>query len=391
MSLNYKIINRKKRIVVKITDLLGYTLFYPLVLFKRWIGKKQGIKRDRVGNILVVRLAYIGDVIMTIPVLRSLKALYPNAKISFLIGRRESEVLQGNPYIDQIITYDAFWFYKRRRGVWIREYLTVIKRLRRGQFDIAIDFRGDIRNILFILFLSRAHFRISYGVGGGGYLLTHIVPFKGIGHKIAYHMDILRYLGGDYKASLPEISLSDDERAYQNRLFDRLGIPRGTFVVGIHPGGRKPLKGWYIEGYIGIIERLIREYSAQVVLTGTGGEIALCDKITKGIKDERVISMCGRTGLRELVSLIRGFDLFITGDSAPMHIACAVKTPVIAIFGPSKSKETGPYGRASYVVEKDFPCRLTCDEDKCNHKVYNACMKAIGVEDVYKAINIMLK
>lgn len=386
MAFGYKIINKKKLFIIILIDTIGFLFIKPFTFLRT----KKTIKRDKIRKILAVRTAYVGDIIMTIPVLRPLKEMFPYAKVSFLTGRREAEILKGNPYIDQILIYDALWFYPTDIWKGISDYFKMIRRLRNERFDLAIDFRGDIRDILFILFLSGAYHRISYGVGGGSYLLTHVVPFKKINHKISYHLDILRSLGGNINASKPEIYLSSAEEGFRKAVFKANDILDSDLVVGIHPGGRKKLKCWYPGGYAELINRLIRDFAAKIVITGSPGEIDLVEKI-KSQAPEKTISLCGKTTLRELASLIRGFDLFITGDSAPMHIASALGTPLVAIFGPSKSWETGPYGNPYRVVEKDFPCRFTCDENVCKHKVYNECMKAITPDDVYNAAKELIE
>ena len=105
----------------------------------------------------------------------------------------------------------------------------------------------------------------------------------------------------------------------------------------------------------------------------------------------KALTLAGKTDLRILASLLERFNLFICNDTAPLHIASAMNTPTVAIFGPSKSNETGPYGNINRVVEKDFPCRYTCDEDVCNHTVHNECMKTITPDNVYEAANYILK
>ncbi len=107
--------------------------------------------------------------------------------------------------------------------------------------------------------------------------------------------------------------------------------------------------------------------------------------------DNTTVNLAGKTDLRLLASLIERFNLFICNDSAPLHIASAMKTPTVAIFGPSKSIETGPYGNTHIVVEKDFPCRYSCDENVCKHKIYNECMTAITTDDVCNAVKDILE
>ncbi len=385
MPLRYKIVNKKKLATTLFIDILGFLLIKPFTLLRR----KKGIKRDSIKKILVVRTAYIGDVVMTTPVLKPLREMFPEAKISFLTGRKEAEILKNNPFIDEILLYDAFWFYPSSIGKGMSEYFKTIRRLRKEQFDLAIDLRGDIRNILFILFFSRAYHRVSYGVGGGSYFLTKVVPFKKIKHKIAYHLDILNFLGAKINTARPEIYLSSSEEEFKRVVFRVNGISDNDLVIGVHPGGRKKLKCWYPEGYVTLISHLIREFGAKIVITGSITEMKLAEKISSAVR-EKTISLCGKTTLRELASMIKSFDLFICGDCAPMHIASTLGTPVVAIFGPSKSWETGPYGNFR-LIEKNFPCRLYCDENLCHHRPYHECMKTITPEDIYNAAIDLIK
>ncbi|MBN2373235.1 glycosyltransferase family 9 protein [bacterium] len=383
----YKIINKKKLVCVILIDAIGFLFIRPFLFLR---GKRR-INKDRIKKILVVRLAYIGDVIMTLPVLRPIRDEFPRAKIYFLTGEKEAKIIEGNPYIDHIITYDAFWFYPAGIKETVRGYLNMVKRIKGEGFDMAIDFRGDIRNILFVLFASRAYYRISYGSGGGGYLLTYVIPFDKIKHKISYHLDILRSLDIKINEPMPEIHLSRAEEVFRNRIFGSNGIKDSDMVIGVHPGGRKLLKRWDPEGYINVLERLMKDFSAKIIITGSSEDEGVAGAILSRIDKNRAISLCGKTGLKELSSLIKGFRLFITGDSAPMHIASATGTPVVAIFGPSKSRETGPYGRFCRVVEKDFPCRFDCDEDVCKNRIHHGCMKAITPDDVYTAARELIE
>ena len=126
-----------------------------------------------------------------------------------------------------------------------------------------------------------------------------------------------------------------------------------------------------------------------MIISGSPDEVELVETIRSQVTGT-TISVCGKTTFRELASLIKGFNLIITGDTSPMHIASAVNTPVVAIFGPSKSQETGPYANNCRIVERDFPCRLTCDESVCRHKVYQACMRAIIPDDVFTAASELI-
>lgn len=370
----YKIINRKKRIATRVADVIGYALWSPLNILK---GNGR-IDAKGVREILVVRTAYIGDVVMTLPILTPLRELYPEARITFLTSSGAKDLLRGNPCVDSVIEYDAFWFYP---GNGLKKYLGFLKALRKMRYDLVIEARGDIRDILFIAYLSRSRHRVGYNVGGGGFLLTHVVPFKQVKHKVEYHLDIVRFLGGSVDKVDWGLAPSGSE---DKKAVEALGNGRSRVIAGIHPGGRKGLKCWSAEKFALLADRLVREAGARVYFTGSAREAALIDEIL-GRMSCKGVSLAGRTDLRTSSAVIGRFDVFVTNDSAPLHLASAQKTPTVAIFGPSKSNETGPYGNAHRVVEKEFPCRRSCDEDVCRHTPYNECMESIGVDDVFGA------
>ena len=183
----YKIINKKKLAATVALDLVGRALFLPARLFRR----SHKIQADQVRTILVIRTAYIGDVVMTLPVLKPLRELFPGARISFLTATGAAEVLKNNPFVDEVIAYDPFWFYPSS----MRAYGKFIRQMRTRAFDLVIEARADIRDLLLLAWPLKARYRLSYDVGGGGYLLTHVVPYPGLKHKVEYHLDLVRYLG----------------------------------------------------------------------------------------------------------------------------------------------------------------------------------------------------
>lgn len=376
----YKIINKKKQIATIAADFIGKILFCPAGFFK----KSREISSKTVRSILVIRTAYIGDVVMTLPILQPLKERFPEAKISFLTSTWAEEILTNNPYINEIITYNPFWFYSGSTA----EYFGFIRQFRKRRFDLVIEARGDIRESLFLVWPLRTKFKISYDVGGGEYFLTHVVPYRGLNHKVEYHLDIVRYLGCNCHDISWQIYLEEAEKKKVKEIKREHKISKP--FISIHPGSRLPLKKWSAERYALLSDMLITTCGMPIVFFGSEGEKKIVDEIADMMR-HKPIMLAGKLSLREMAGILSETTLFICNDSAPMHIAAAMKTPTVAIFGPSKSRETGPYGNVHRVVEKDFSCRFTCDESICKNKVYNECMKAISVEDVYKAIKELLK
>ncbi len=377
----YKIINSKKLFATIIADLVGNMIFFASRLFR----KREEIKPEDVREILVIRTAYIGDVVMTIPILKPLKERFPSARISFLTSTRAKEVLENNPYLDDIITYDPFWFYSSS----MKDYLSFIREIKKFFFDLIIEARGDIRELLFLVWPLNARFKVSYDVGGGGYILTHRVPYKGLGHKVEYHLDIARYLGCRIDGIEWGIYLSENEDKRAFELLLKEGVDFNKPIIAVHPGGRKKLKCWSAEGFARVADILIERYGVSLIITGADEEKSITREVRDNMEN-KCIDLTGKTSLREMAGALKRCSLFICNDSSPMHIAAALNVPTIAIFGPSKSIETAPYGAHHIVVEKDFPCRYRCDEDICQFVNYHQCMKDITANDLISAIEKMV-
>ena len=377
----YKIVNRKKLAVTIAVDCVGKILFLPMRLLRR----ARPIEAQAVRRILVIRTAYLGDVMMTVPLLKPLRERFANAKISFLTSLAAAPLLEGNPYVDEVIQYNPSWFYGKTGSV---SYLQVLRDLRRRSFDLVIETRADIRELIAFVAPLKARYKVSYDVGGGGYLLSHVVPYPGLKHKVDYHLDIARYLG----CSL------DDELDYGIRMTeeDDLRIKSvlqshnicGPYIC-VHPGGRLPLKRWGEENCVALYDRLIQETGMPLVILGSKDEQGLVSRIGESMSNSPC-SLAGELSLRELAGTLAGATAFVCNDSGPMHIAAAMGTPTVAIFGPSKSFETSPYRQGHRVVEEAFECRYTCDEGRCRSRDFHACMRSVAVDKVFEAVKAVL-
>jgi len=377
----YKIVNRKKLVATAAADGIGHVLFALPRLLR---GRTAAIRPDEIREILVIRTAYIGDVVMTLPILKPLKELYPGARIAFLTASGAVDVLKGNPHVDEVLAYDPFWFYPSPAGRWAE----FILKLRKRKFDLVIEARGDIRDILLLAWPLKSKYRVSYDVGGGGYLLTHTVPYPGLRHKVEYHVDLVRYLG--WKGTGPEwgIHLTDEERRRVHGILEKHRI--GRPFLAVHPGGRLPLKRWPARRYAAVCDLLMEKHGMPVAVLGAKSEKPIVEDLVSSMKRKPAV-LAGEAGLREMAGILSCASLLLCNDSAPMHIAAAMKTPTVAVFGPSKSAETGPFGNAHRVVEREFPCRRGCDENTCRYDRYNACMEDISTDDVLRAADDLLK
>jgi ADP-heptose:LPS heptosyltransferase len=371
----YKIVNRKKLFFTMLADFIGNSIVFPFRPFIQHVP----ILPETIKQILLIRTAYLGDVIMTLPMLKPLKERFSGATITVLTSLGGREILLNNPYVDDVLVYDPFWFYARP----LRDYFKFLGQLRKRRFDLTIEARADIRDILFLVFPTRSRAKLSYAVGGGGYFLSHIVPYEKLKHKVEYHLDLVRFLGCSTDTVDWGVYLTETEKEEVARLIRNSGVSAPFFCA--HPGGRLPLKGWPTHRCADLYDRMIDRFGLPLVLLSAGSEIGLADEIAGRMRN-RPILLAGKTTIRQLSGVIARAALLVCNDSAPMHIAAALGTPTVAIFGPSKSAETGPYSKGHLVVEKDFPCRWSCDESRCKNVNHHACMEAITVDDVFQAI-----
>lgn len=373
-TMRYKIINRKKYYATAAGDLVT-RMFFDVFSLGR---PSEPIDRSAIKSILIIRTAYLGDVVMTLPIFKPLKENFADARVALLTSPLAGDLVDKNPYVDRIIRFSPFWFYPASK--W--DYCRLMRELAGDRFDLIIEARGDIREIFLLVRPLDAKYKVSYGVGGGAHFLTHVVPYPGIKHKVEYHLDLVRYLGCHWNTDEWQIYLDDDEKQNVRRLLIAQRIQ--TPYICVHPGARVPLKRWPLEKCARLYDQLTKNLAEPLVLLGSLDEVQLVEDIARRMRHKPVV-LAGRLTIRQLAGVLAESSLLVCNDSGPMHIAAAMRTPVVAIFGPSKSNETGPYGTRHQIVEKDFACRYGCDESSCRHARHHACMQDIQVEDVYGA------
>ena len=369
----YKIVNRRKLLYIMLIDKISR--IFP--------HKKRTIKEQKdycPGKILAVRVAYIGDVILTMPAIKSLRKKFHESKIYLLTNPQAAELLKNNRDVHEIIPLSPFWFYKGKLAKKLMEYFKLIKKLRKEKFDLAIDFRGDIRNIFLILLLSGAKVRLSYDVGGGGVMLTDIVPYSTLKHKVEFHIDIARYLKAKTETSL-KIDLDENTKIFAKK---KIKKDEGFLTLGIHPGARMPLKCYPPEMFSEGLNLILNKNQVKLYIICSDYDLEKGLKIQNKIKNYNV-NIIKDLSITELAGCISELDIFLCNDSAPMHIASAFDIPTIAIFGPSDSTETGPLSKLSKTLEIPLDCRKRCDENSCSNSSYHQCMSMINPKNIYEA------
>jgi predicted lipopolysaccharide heptosyltransferase III len=372
---------------------IGYALIQLFVSLFRIFAPRHEYPQSK--KVLLIRLDHLGDVLMTTPAIHTLKQHCPETSLIMLVSPSSYPVVDGNPDLDKIYTFKVPWFDgKRAQRFDLRAYLKLIRTLRQEQIDTAIDFRGDFRILFCFSWLSGARNRVGFNNLGGEFLLTTRCEYADQKHFVELNFDLIKSLGvpvnlHDIHYVLPT---SAEDKTSNDRLFEELGITPNDIVVGIHPTTipHWKLKRWQGERFAELADRLSAQYGTKVVLTGGAEELETISWIASLMKTTAHIA-AGRTSFKQLAELMTRCRLFVANDTGPMHIAVAVHTPLVAIFGPTNPQKSGPYGNPERyrVVQHDVPCRRPCFVAECprNH----ACMEAISVDQVFQACQSLLK
>jgi len=345
-------------------------------------------KMPKVGEVnkaLVVKLDHIGDVFLATPTLKSLKQKFPNAQITMVVGSWAKEVVEGNPWIDKLICYDAYWNNRdKRKKLNIMQTISLIKSLRREEYDIFFDLRGDFGAIV-IGFLSGAPRRVGFGHAGGGFLLTDEISVTPGKHQTEILLDAIRVVGGNLIYSYPEIFLSKMEKRFADEFLLAHGFDSTSILVGIHMGAGYPSKVWHPKRFAELINRISKK-GLEVLLVGGKEDLEIFGSVRQDIQD-LLINAIGKATIKETAALIEKSDLFIGNDSFAVQMAAAMGVPTIVIFSAANDpKRWGPKGDQVKIITKEVPC-AGCEKRECDSV---RCMQLITVEEVLEQIQTIL-
>jgi len=327
-----------------------------------------------VKRILVSGNNWLGDAVMSLPTLESLRAMEPGARISVLSRPSVAGLYAGLPYVDETIVPPA-----RGKGK-LRAWLGLVRELRRRKFDAALILPRSFSSAL-APFTARIPRRIGYAGDGRSPMLTDAVPRDPDllrVHRVRYYHHLLTAFGTPPEPKPPalEVPPEADRWAAEH-------LPEGRRVVGINPGATYgEAKQWFPDRFIETGKRLAKKWGASIVVVGGPAERELGDQVASEI-GSRAVSLAGRTDLPQLAAAIRRCALFLTNDTGPMHVADAVGVPVVAVFGPTDWIATPPYGKRHAIVRTEIECS-PCLKRVCPLGHHN-CMKRVSVEDVVDA------
>ncbi len=322
-------------------------------------------------NILIIKMSSLGDVIHALPSLHVLRKNYPEAKITWAVHSAFAGLLPGKPWLDEVYLVD-------RKRIKKLSYLRQLrKELHERHFDLVIDLQMIAKSAL-VAFLTGCPNRIGYqDAREGSFLVSH--PIAGAhkqGQIIEQYIDVMRYLGCEVSGiEFPMKDFSTERESVKEKLHQK-GI-EGRYVVLV-PGTRGEKKKWPIP-YWGELARRLADEGIYTVISGTPNEKEMGEGIKAISTTSYTVDLIGKTSLLELAALEEGAALHISGDTGPLHIANAVKTPIIALYGPTLPDRSGPYGNPNghSLLAKD-PGNENCRMDTLPvDDVYNLAMEVL--------------
>lgn len=359
----------------------------------------DAIPLHQLQRVLVVKLRHHGDVLLTSPLFTALKAAVPHVEIDALVYADTADMLTLHPDIGTVHCIDRQW---KKLGplAQLRAELGLLGRLRRRRYDLVIHLTEHWRGA-WIARLSGARWAVTYRVPGRNrfwrFSFTHHAPRANPArrHTVESHLDALRRIGIQPLPEHRQLCLVAGDEA-DSSIDSALRQARlaGRPFIHIHPASRWLFKGWTVAAWIGLIDALQAD-GWPVLLTAApdSKEKALVDAIQAGLSSPAA-SLAGQLSLKQLAALTDRAALFIGVDSAPMHIACAMNTPTIALFGPSGDLEWGPWnpsGQPAHrvIASQTHPCR-PCGLDGCAGGKVSDCLVSIPVATVLEAARDLL-
>ncbi len=317
-----------------------------------------------VQRVLVVRLDAIGDLLLSEPAIATIRKRFPHARIDLVSSPVSAEVLQGNPNIDRLITYRAPWHVAWRGAEvsWSTEaarFWGVADALAGQHYDVGFELRGDMRDIMFMAAAAPGTLA-GNSFRGGGRLLHYDVPFAPAGHQVDMAVAIASAGGSPLTADRPRVyPSSEDEAAVDAQLPGKPGR-----LVGLHLGAGFPSKQLPFGHFVEVVQAVHDRYpDAEFAVVGAAAERRLAHALREATLLP-VHDLTGKLTLLQTAAALRHCRLFIGNDSAPMHLAAAVGTPIVTFFGPSEPWKFHPYGVPYRLMEVDLACR-PCDYVHC--------------------------
>lgn len=354
-------------------------------LIQRTLYRRPLLVQFKPRRILVIKLDHLGDVLLATPVFLNLRHAYPDAQIHALVGSWGAAVIRNHPGVDEIIQYNARFFCRSGKPTRLREAFQLFRNLRGQKYDLLIDLRGDWLTTIFALLkaapyrLDRASLQIANKLGYFKFTDSH---------EVERNLDVLRAAGIPTPFSTPTFHTTFADQRGADDFLRGLGVVTERPLIAIHPGSPIALKRWRAERFADVADRLIANEMAQVLFVGVSSELPIIAAIQKQMRGKS-FNIVGETSLSQFAAILKRCALFIGNDSGPMHLAAAVGTRTIGLYGPSDPERFGPVGAHCWSIRRKPDCP-PCMGTSCKFGG-EGCMKEIKVEDVIQTVERQLR
>lgn len=376
-------VNNKLKII---DNIAGSLVIAFLRLFSRGPKDMPAIDVSGLKEVLFIKIVGIGDLILLLPVIKLLKDKAPAVRITLLTNERTREVVEGQPFIDEVI----YWTPRTPLHA-IKSLLSVFTKIK-GKFDLIIDAEHYYNFSSIMAFLSNAPYRIGFSMAKQSRkkLFTHRVGYQVHEHESRNFMALASPL-----LDVPEnpVLVSPLTEPEDSKFADDIlkNVSKDKPIIVIHPGTSDSAKSrrWAAGNFKNLVNRLTGKLGALVILTGTETEREMLETIAGESGKDSVVNLAGRTSIGTIAEIAKRSDLFISCDTGPMHVAASAGVPTIGLFGPNTPEKWGPYGKKGRAIYKPPTCS-PCIKQYLG-RIYecydNKCMQAIEVDDVLAAIN----
>lgn len=367
-----------------ITTITPYDVMLAIRLIME--GSSSRLKEGRYRRILVVRTDRIGDVILSTPVLKALREHYPASFIAVMVSPYTRDIVEGNPYVDEVITFDK----DHLGSLWATVHFA--KKLKDKKFDAAIVLHPTVR-VHLLMFLAGIKERVGYDRKAPYFLTTTVPHQKHLGerHEADYNLDLLRPLGIEGADRELFVPIRPSSERIVDEVLRQAGVESGTLLVAVNPAASCISKLWPLSKFAEVIDAISALYRAKVAIVSDSSHRALSEKLL-GLTKSMPLDLSGRFNLSELASFFKRCALVVSNDSGPVHLASAVGTPVVAIFGRNQPglgpKRWGPLGRDDVFLHKKTSCQ-PCLAHACEKEFQ--CLEAVTAEEVLAHAGRILK
>jgi lipopolysaccharide heptosyltransferase I len=325
-------------------------------------------------RILIVKLSAIGDVVQSLPVLAALRAQFPEAHIGWVVGEAAAGLLESHPMLDEVIVFP-------RKGLgtlasnpsgwpaFFSETAAFLRRLRAMDYDLAIDLQGLFKSG-FITFFSRARAKVGFANGrelSSIFLNIRLPAYDPDEHAVLRYLRIASYLGAKIDKPIFPAGVGDKDRERLDALLRGVGAQDAPIMCMV-PGAAWSSKRWTSQGFSEVAGYCADKLGLLPVIAGSRGDRRLAGDIVS-LARRRVIDLTGQTDLKMLAALFERSKVTVSTDTGPMHLAAAIGSPVVALFGPTAPWRTGPFGEQHQVLRHQTSCspcfRRSCQDPRC--------------------------